>query len=354
MPKLVKKPGSDYWYAWVTVDGCKRRVSTKAKNFRTAQTIAEGRERRAFAPDNPSKTETLEARVNAFLISVARAPDGTRHMYRVKTGQLLRVFKPQTPLSAVSAREIDAYTTQRLSEGAADSTIYKELVALRGVLKLARRHGLYPYALDQVMPKWSGKSTPKERWCTPEEAWAIIRALPTHRGAVVAYHIAAGTNSGECFRAQPEDVSELLVEGRKYPVVFIRGTKRESRRRTSPVMPWGEPFLTFAVNNASYSTKGRPMFEKWSNMRRDLHLVCDTLGIAGVSSNDLRRTYSQWMRQAGIAPHLIAPAMGHGDSRMVERIYGKLPTDKLISLLNPTQEKIGEKVQSDSGGDSLY
>lgn len=349
MPKLVKKPGSDYWYAWVTVDGRKRRVSTKAKNLRTAQTIAEGLERRAFTPDNPAKTETLEARVNAFLISIARAPAGTRHMYRVKTGQLLRVLKPQVPLASVGAREIDAYTTQRLSEGAADSTIYKELCALRGVLKLARRHGLYPYALDQVMPRWSGKSKPKQRWCTPEEAWALIRELPPQRGAVVAYHVAVGTNSGECFRAQPEDVST----SNGHPVVFVRGTKTETRARTAPVMPWGEPFLEYALAYGRH-VKGRPMFEPWSNMRRDLHLVCEALKIPGVSSNDLRRTYSQWMRQAGIAPHLIAPAMGHADSRMVERVYGKLPTDKLISLLHPAQEKIGEKVQSDSGGDSLY
>lgn len=350
MPKLVKKPGSDYWYAWITVNGRKRRISTKSKNLRTAQTIAESRERLAFAPDNPTKTETLEARVNAFLIALARAPDGTRHMYRVKTGQLLRVFKPQTPLSAIGAREIDAYTTQRLSEGAADSTIYKELVALRGVLKLARRHGLYPYALDQVMPKWSGKSTPKQRWLTDDEAWSLIRALPPVRGAVVAYHVAVGTNAGECFRAQPEDVST----SNGHPVVFVRGTKTETRARTAPVMPWGEPFLTFAVNNASYRTRGRPMFERWSNMRRDLHLVCAGLKIPGVSSNDLRRTYSQWMRQAGIDPHLIAPAMGHADSRMVEVTYGKLPIDKLISLLHPADEKKGEKVQSNNSGDSLY
>ena len=349
MPKLVKKPGSDYWYAWVTIDGRKRRISTKSKNARTAQTIAESRERAAFAPDNPAKTETLEARVNAFLISIARSPAGTRHMYGVKTGQLLRVLGPQAPLASVGAREIDRYTTQRLSEGAADSTIYKELVALRGVLKLARRHGLYPYALDQVMPKWSGKSTPRSRWCTTEEAWGIVRALPSHRGAVVAYHVATGCNHGECFRAQPEDVSEL--NGHK--VVYVRGTKTETRARTAPVMAWGLEFLEFALRYAG-KTRGRPMFEPWSNMRRDLHLVCDTLGIAGVSSNDLRRTYSQWMRQAGIDPHLIGPSMGHADSRMTERVYGRLPPDKLIRLLHPETAPVTVSTQTNTSGDSLY
>jgi integrase len=40
------------------------------------------------------------------------------------------------------------------------------------------------------------------------------------------------------------------------------------------------------------------------------------------SPNDLRRTFAAWMRAAGAPPDLIAPMMGHADTRMVERVYG--------------------------------
>lgn len=332
MPKLCKKPGSDYWYAWITIDGRKRRVSTKTTNKRTAEVIAEGRERQRFAQDS-APSETLEDRVNAFLVSIARKCAGTRHMYEIKCGQLLRVLKPQTPIAKIDARAIDAYTAKRLGEGAKDSTIHKELCALRGVLKRSRRHGLYPYALDQVMPKWSGKSVPKERWCTPEEVWAIIAALPPHRGAVVAFHVATGSNLGECLRACPEDVSKVTVDGREWTLVFLRGTKRETRRRTAPVTPTGAPFLAYALAHGG-KVRGRPLFADWYNaMRWDLKRVTERLGLAPVSSNDLRRTYSKWLRNAGVDPHLIAPAMGHADSRMVETTYGRLAPEELVRLL---------------------
>lgn len=47
------------------------------------------------------------------------------------------------------------------------------------------------------------------------------------------------------------------------------------------------------------------------------------------SPNDLRRTCATWLRAAGVSPELIAPAMGHADTRMVERVYGRLPVEDL-------------------------
>src|SRR5215468_10336116 len=43
-----------------------------------------------------------------------------------------------------------------------------------------------------------------------------------------------------------------------------------------------------------------------------------------VNDNDLRRTCLSWLRASGVAPHLLAPVAGHVDSRMVERVYGRL------------------------------
>jgi integrase len=52
-----------------------------------------------------------------------------------------------------------------------------------------------------------------------------------------------------------------------------------------------------------------------------------------VSPNDLRRTYATWRRQHGTAPHLIGVAVGHTDSRMAERVYGRVPVESLGRLL---------------------
>ncbi len=56
--------------------------------------------------------------------------------------------------------------------------------------------------------------------------------------------------------------------------------------------------------------------------------------IPSVSSNDLRRTYNQWAKQAGVDNDLLAPMMGHSTTRMVEETYGKLPIDKLLRRID--------------------
>jgi integrase len=71
------------------------------------------------------------------------------------------------------------------------------------------------------------------------------------------------------------------------------------------------------------------LFRRWSNVRRDLHAACAAVKIPPCSPNDLRRTCATWLRAAGASPDLIAPVMGHADTRMVERVYGRLPLEDL-------------------------
>ncbi len=75
------------------------------------------------------------------------------------------------------------------------------------------------------------------------------------------------------------------------------------------------------------------LFGPWINVRRDLRAAWARAGVLPVSPNDLRRTFGTWLRQQGVDPSLIAPAMGHADSRMVERVYGRLPPEDLRSQI---------------------
>ena len=43
----------------------------------------------------------------------------------------------------------------------------------------------------------------------------------------------------------------------------------------------------------------------------------------------LRRTFAKWMRAEGMPIELIAPAMGHVDTTIVQEVYGKLTPDEL-------------------------
>ena len=56
-------------------------------------------------------------------------------------------------------------------------------------------------------------------------------------------------------------------------------------------------------------------------------------GLEHVTPNDLRRTYAHLLRQAGASLANIAPTMGHADTRMLERVYGKLSPEELSQRL---------------------
>lgn len=94
-------------------------------------------------------------------------------------------------------------------------------------------------------------------------------------------------------RALREGVSLERME------VFVRGTKRKTRRRTVPIVfPPQQGLLHYAVEYAE-GTEGM-LFAPWSNARRDLQAACDAAGIPRCSFNALRRTAATWLRAAGV------------------------------------------------------
>ncbi len=56
------------------------------------------------------------------------------------------------PLARLRAFDVDGYISRRRSEGAADTTISKELEVLRKSLRLAIRAGLWRGRVDEIIP----------------------------------------------------------------------------------------------------------------------------------------------------------------------------------------------------------
>jgi integrase len=241
-------------------------------------------------------------------------------------------------------------------------------------LALARRRGEYPHDPAAVLPQgWSIEYEPRERALTPEEMRLLLadlldddlpmlrgRAGPARRAgskraiegpapvvssyertrqrsmaeraARVAFIVATSARWGESDRARREDV-QLAADGTGY--VLLRGSKTDGAWRTVPILPTTAPLLRVAMEHGGEGL----LFEPWGNVRRDLHAACARLRIEPVSPNDLRRTTAQWLRSAGVEPHLIAAVLGHADGRMVERVYGRI-----------TPEALGEALRARVGG----
>jgi hypothetical protein len=97
------------------------------------------------------------------------------------------------------------------------------------------------------------------------------------------------------------------------------------------VASWQRELLDFALEHAQ-GRDGR-LFLPRTKFGQTLERACARAGIQRCTPNDLRRTYSTWLRADGVPNELSAPTMGHKDTRMLDRVYARLPPELLRERL---------------------
>jgi integrase len=333
----IYKRGDTWHCSYFGTNGERVRRSTRCTDRKAAEARARQWERDAADPESAARRDaTLDDALKLLLrqreeqARAGRRSTDTAVFYRKKSGHLVRVFETEVagsrkafPLVRLTPREVDRYVSQRRAEGASESTIHKELVTLRAALKLARRAGIWvgdPAALIPVA--FAPDYKPRTRFLTRDELARLLAEVSPDRAARVAFMVATSSEWSATTRARHADVATDLTS------VRIRGTKRSMRDRVVPIATKAQQeLLKYALAHAA-GEEGL-LFVPWNNnVVRDLHAACRRAGIPPCSPNDLRRTFATWLRAAGAPTDLIAPVMGHADTRMVERVYGRLsPSD---------------------------
>lgn len=330
--RLHKRNGT--WHTWgYDADGVRWHESTQQTDRKAAVAVARDIARRRASPaDAAREAATLADAVGLFLADVkgrvraGKRSEATLGFYTQKTGHWRRILGDDFRLAKLHARDVDRAITQRRSEPrASESTIAKELIALRRVLKVAIRAGLWTGDPASVLPVSAGAEyTPRSRWLPLEEVRALLGELAAPDAARVAWIVATSACAGEADRARPTDATPCPDLGY---LVKIHGTKTSSRDRTvAVVLPEAVALLEYALVHAEVRD-GR-MFRAYdphtSNARRTLHRACRRAGIAPCSENDLRRTCAQWLRRAGVPLEHVSATLGHATTTMVQRVYGRL------------------------------
>jgi integrase len=250
-------------------------------------------------------------------LGTTKRAKATARMYRQKCGHLTRVFGADRKLADVTAVSVDQFILRRLEEGAARTTVGKELTALRQTLKLAKRHGAYPFDMAAVMPHdFKIEAVARRRALTWEEFSALVPAVAEHHkkhAGMVVFFVATGARKSEAESARGED-----IDWERW-TIRIRGTKTETADDTIPI---AEPFR--ALFTQWVPRRKGELWGEWANMVRDLGAACRRAKIDRVTANDLRRSMATLLRRSGVSVDVLARLLRHADSRMVERVYGRI------------------------------
>lgn len=321
-----KANGERVWWASWTEGGATVRRSTRCSTKPAAELVVARWERERADPIFAAANEATLGGEYLMFIAECKADklaEGTLTMYRQKAANVIDVLGKDTRLANIDSTHVADYIALRRAEGATESTIYKEWVTLRGILKSARHRDRYhrdPAALKP--PRLSPEYTPRTRYLTPCEVVALLDALPRHHRAIVAFTIATGARRAEWRRAQLADIA------RDYSEVRLRGSKTKASARTIPIPAPFRPLLQTALESMA------PPWPAWNNARRDILAACVRAGIQPATWNDLRRTFASLLFQLGVAPHVIARLLGHTTTAMVDRVYSKHSAESLSALLD--------------------
>lgn len=307
-----------YWASW-TENAITIRRSTRCSDRDAAALVAARWERERADPElAAARQATLESECLIFIreCRAADLADGTVSMYDQKLANVCGVMGKETLLADIGVQEIDRYFTIRDDEGASDSTQYKEWVALSGVLKSARHRGRFPRDVAALKPpRLTPGYKPRETWLTWEQADALLAQLTGDHRRAVAFVLATGARAGEWRRAEALDVADGFVS--------IRGTKTDAAAATIPIPKPMRRWLKIA---------GKPPYPPWTNALRGLARACKRAGLPRVTWNDLRRTFTSLLTQAGVPDHVLRHLTRHKSTAMIQRVYGK-QTPEAIGVL---------------------
>ena len=324
------------------------RESTGLKDKGAAEILFKRRQRELADPNHAAADAATLSEAVASTISTLEktkrkdgspTPAGTIHMYKVKTGHLLRLLPER--LAEIDPIAVSTYCETRDEEGAETSTIYKEWSCLSRVLQEAERKGLYSGTIAKLKPEWvTGASVPCETFLTVEECERLLGALSPERRSVVALILATGMRWSEVSRFEIGDLEAKTM------TVRIRGTKTSGSAKPIVIPESYRPLLAHVTTSAV----------AWANVRRDLHVAARRADRAfaatvtdrqakregaycpvmpPVSPNDLRRTFASLLVQAGTSLEVVAQLLRHTSVAMVFRTYGKHTPESLAALARP-------------------
>ncbi len=315
-PRLRKFSWSNNWYIVWAEERASRRMSTRTRDKKEAERCLA---RFVAASHEPPEAFVTNDVLDAYLATLKERRWSKNREYELRP--IRRHFGLVHPRH-INPALVRAYIAKRRHERKADSTIDKELRALRAALNWAKHERWIetpPYI------ETPGGSPPRERWLMREEARKLVAAC---REPHIRLFVLLGLHSGARTRAIL-DLTWDRVDLERRLVMYPPAHER-SRKRTA-IVPINNILFDalsearrFAGCDWVVEYRGGPV----QSVKKGFQAAVKRAGIAHCTVHDLRRTCATWMIQKGIPLSQVARFLGDSE-KMIEKVYGHHSPDYL-------------------------
>ena len=201
-------------------------------------------------------------------------------------------------------------------------TANRTLTTLKAALNWAFNHRLVSddTAWRLVKP-YRGTGAARVRFLTPDEQKTLLKASNGAIRDLVSAALVTGARFGELARLK---VSDYDADNRS---IFIAESK-SGKPRHVPVPDGGAALLSQLAKDRA---GGEPLLrqesgEPWrtSTYHRPWKDLVASAGLADITLHELRHTYASTMVRKGAPLMIVAQALGHTDTRMVDKHYAHL------------------------------
>lgn len=263
---------------------------------------------------------------------------------------LIPFFGANTPLGAIDTDRVGKFikarrkqTSRKTGEPISWSTIQRDLCVLSSLFDRAVTKDLI---FENAVRKhgWVEKDDREPLFLEPAEAWALLEAAAADRDREARPYLASflycGLRLTEGRGLEPCDIDRehkrVLVRDNQYRSYQDGGIKQRASLRELPLWPDLEEWLPARIGRGPlHPSPKNPTQPRSKTMRRLLARLCKAAGIEKhVTPHTLRHTWCAMRLQtldqgAPVAPFTVMVEGGWTSLKMVERIYGHLPKQRL-------------------------
>ena len=223
----------------------------------------------------------------------------------------------------ITKADCDAYTAIRRAAGKSDGTTHTELGYLRATMAWAQKNGLIERAAPVHAPP---KPAPKDRWLTHDEIRRLMAAeAEPHIRLAIVLLLATAARTGAILDLTWDRVD--MERGQINLRLDADGPRKG--RAIVPINGMARAALT-AARAAAMSDH----VVEWAgggikSILKGFTATAARAGLAGVSPHVLRHTAAVHMVAGGVPMHKVSQYLGHSNTIITERVYGRFAPDHL-------------------------